>query len=855
MDTTLLVNLSGQTYERLDVFEDIPITLTIQQSDLTDLTSRRVPYSNTLVIPDTSNNAQILEHYYEINGIDFNPLQKLPCVVQYRGTDIFQGVLRLNAVIQNATSRTYEVFILGEVTDFTTQIKDFDLQEYDWIDYNHTLNYSAVTKSWEAKSDTNDGIFDGDIIYPLVNYGLFYTGSSTTPFWSYDFDSPTSFSLSGNPVSPGAFKPAIRIKAVLDKIFENTDYNYVSDFFETDYFKSIYMDTFQNGELGANSASAITNQNIFKVFTNRILYYSPTQIVRNLNWNNISPDGYDPLNNFVLGPTNSQTVPATESYFRAPFTGDYFFNIRFNYVNVGLFTDFYYFNIIANKGNDPATLDSEPSFYVSPQLVGGLTEGTANLYFSGTVQQGEYVKLLLLTDIFATGSLSQLAIKPYVVAGFAEPAPQWDLYFSPEFVDQSFVDFGVGIPNINALDFFKSLITMFNLVVVQDETTKQVRIEPYNWYYNDTDRNEQDWTQRVDLNSDMRIEPLSFDLSKEIIWTNSEPREDKLNNEYFFSKNQVYGRYRFVSTNNIFAGTQEYVLPFDSVPTNSLAGAPNIIIPEFYQLTNGLQQPYATKPHLFFWVGNRYSYTDVNKTIPGYWYLSSGGTAVQQTTYPAVSHLSSLDIQLPALVSDLNFDSAFDYFGNFNNQIPQFTPYNVFNLFWADYIDNIYSPETRRMTCRVFFNPIDLYQTSLKDKIFIKEANYTIEKITDADLVNRKLTQVSLIKDRVPYYKIIPPAPVYALSGNTPYPGVEPIYTTLCWVDFDNDAVCNETAPLITIYTFGTGTIQNWDKVYYDTGTSLKLLEQGYYLKQQGIPSPDTFVVVDNYGRILEQPC
>jgi hypothetical protein len=117
------------------------------------------------------------------------------------------------------------------------------------------------------------------------------------------------------------------------------------------------------------------------------------------------------------------------------------------------------------------------------------------------------------------------------------------------------------------------------------------------------------------------------------------------------------------------------------------------------------------------------------------------------------------------------------------------------------------------------------------------------------------LVCINGIITRVPYYKIIPPAPVYALSGNTPYPGVEPIYTTLCWVDFDNDAVCNETAPLITIYTFGTGTIQNWDKVYYDTGTSLKLLEQGYYLKQQGIPSPDTFVVVDNYGRILEQPC
>jgi hypothetical protein len=159
------------------------------------------------------------------------------------------------------------------------------------------------------------------------------------------------------------------------------------------------------------------------------------------------------------------------------------------------------------------------------------------------------------------------------------------------------------------------------------------------------------------------------------------------------------------------------------------------------------------------------------------------------------------------------------------------------------------------MTCRVFLKPIEILKTSLKDSIFIKDADWTIEKIVDADLVNKKLTQVSLIKDRVPYYKVIPPAPVYALSGNTPYPGVEPVYSTLCWVSFDKDAVCDETAPSLLLYTFGSGTIGNYDKVYYDTGVSLNLLEQGYYLKQQGLPSPDTFVVVDNYGRILEQPC
>jgi hypothetical protein len=857
MNTTLLVNLSGQTYQRLDLFEELPITLVIQQSDLTDLSARRVPYSKTIQLPDTSQNALVFEHYYEVNGVDFNPLNKVPCVVQYRGTDIFRGVLRLNAVNQTLNERTYEVYILGDVADFFSEIRDFDLQELNWVEYTHELNYTAVTESWEAKADTTDGLFDGDILYPLVNYGLVYTGSSTTPFWSYDFDTATSFSLSGNPVSPAAFKPAIRVKKVIDKIFSASTYTYQSDFFDTDYFKSIYMDTFQNGKIGVDSASAVTNQNIFKVFTNRILTFDSTVTVRPLNFNSTGAGGYDPLGNFTLGPTGTQT--AVESYFRVPYGGDYFFNFRCQLDNVGLFGSLYRGLFIANAGSDLTTLSNGANtFFSTPtfNLIAGSGSVDVNYFFSGTVQQGDYVKIYLVTDTFASAPLAQIQIGAYSTVGIQDTAPQWDLYFSPEFAtDRAVVDLNLGIPNLNAQDFMKSMITMFNLVAVQDVEEKTVRFEPYNWYYNDTDRTQQDWTNRVDLSQNYRIEPLSFDLSKEVIWTNLDTENEYLNKQFTDRFDFVYGRKKFVTQNNLFSGIQRYELPFGSVPTSGVTNAPNFIIPQFYYEINGNQTPYATKPHLFFWVGNRYAYKDIYKTVPGYWYMSSGTTVFEQTTYPAVSHLSSLDIQLPALVSDLNFEGTFDFFGNSNTQPVQFTQNTVYNLFWNDYIENIYSPETRRVTCKVFLTPVLLYQTSLQDKIWLKDANYTIEKINEADLVNKKTTEVQLIKDRLPYYKIVPPAPVYALSGNTPYPGVEPVYVTLCWVDFDQDAVCNETAPLISIYTFGSGTIGNWDKVYYDTGTQLKLLEAGYYLKQQGIPSPDTFVVIDNYGRILEQPC
>ena len=225
---------------------------------------------------------------------------------------------------------------------------------------------------------------------------------------------------------------------------------------------------------------------------------------------------------------------------------------------------------------------------------------------------------------------------------------------------------------------------MFNLLIIQDEPNKEIRIEPYNWYYNEEDRELRDWTQKLDISRQVRIEPLSFDLSKDITWTYDYTDFEYLPKLWTDRNDFVYGRFRFTTQNNVFSGEQVYQLPFGSCPTSGVTGAPNFIIPQFYYLNNQQEAPYATIPHLFFWVGNRYAYKDSLKTIQGSWYMLSGNTAVEWTTYPCVSHLSTLDSQLSDVISDLNFNSSFDFFGNSNTYINQFTPYTLYNVFWQD---------------------------------------------------------------------------------------------------------------------------------------------------------------------------
>lgn len=861
MNTQVLLFLDNQ-WNRLDLYEDVPISINIQEVDITDFETRKSIFSKQFVIPATSNNSNIFEHYFEVNGIEFDPLVKVPAVVQYKGTDIFNGILRLNSVIVNPTYTDFEVYIMGEVGDFISEIKNLTLRDLDYTDLQHENSYSAVTLSWEAKDNDTDGLFGGQVLYPLINYGLFYpSGTGATPAFTYTFDEPFSFDQSGNTVAPEFFKPSIRVKSVIDRLFSQTSYTLESEFFETDYFKSIYMDTFVNGKLGIESASAVTNQNIFKVYQRGggTSYRATSLGERRINFESFRDDGYDPLNNFTLGtPTrtafNPPNPPNNTDYFRVPFAGQYAFNYKFNFDgggNVGSAN--VQFQVIARKGPDLNTLDSAPAFAATAayNTLTAPNDFSVNWFFTGNCQSGEYVRLYLA--ILGGTQDAEVRFKPYSNGGIVTPAPVWDLYSSPTLTGQQLVDFKLGVPDLDAVNFLKAIILMFNLVVIQENTSKVIKMIPYNWYYNDFDRIQRDFTNKLDHNSTYTIEPLSFDLNKEIEFTYTKGSDEYLNRLFEDDKDYNFGRFKYISTSNLLTGVQKYELPFAPLPTTVVDGANNFIIPAVYKEENGRLNPYSFKPHIFFWVGNRYAYKDPLKSQQGSWYLSSGSTPVEQTTYPCVSHLTSLDISIPSLVSDLSFGGEWDFFANYNPYPVVFSPYTLYNTFWKDYIDNNYSNETRRLRGRFFMKPLDLYETKLTDKIYVKDSFYRIEKITDGDLVNDKLTDISLIKERGGYYKITPPSPYYTLSGNTPYPGPQLFFTDVCYTGVTIGPVCSGTTPTQTLITFGVSGFSNNQVVYYDSGGVYTPVPIGVYLRPTG--GTDTFVVINIQGTILEQDC
>ena len=151
--------------------------------------------------------------------------------------------------------------------------------------------------------------------------------------------------------------------------------------------------------------------------------------------------------------------------------------------------------------------------------------------------------------------------------------------------------------------------------------------------------------------------------------------------------------------------------------------------------------------------------------------------------------------------------------------------------------------------------PLDIYQTKLNDKIFVKDSYYRIEKINEADLTSNKLTDIQLIKELGGYYKILPPAPEYfILKGEGTYPVLVAPVALQVYISTLQYLVCSNQS-LGTVYQYGGGGILYEYATVVSDPNSLtpSFIPQGTYLKDP--TTNKTFVVINNYGQIIEEPC
>ena len=737
----------------IDLYEEDPIKLTYSIEDITNTNVKSV-FSRTFRVPATTHNYEFFTTAFEINGLDFDVTQKYNADILDNGALITSGILMMKKIYRSEKTGKidYECFFLGETRSFGSVLGDKMLTALDFTEYSHALSMTEIVASWQAfpEGGLNDGLFNGDILYPLVDFGNYY--NSTT-------GAPTGTDISGKPATgttgdhftelnqglpANRFKPMVRTKVIWDKIFETAGFTYSSNFIESDRFRHLYTSAW-----GTEPDRTVVDDSIgtWRYDLGNSQSISSTVIFSDLVFG--EDLGYNPV-------TGIYTVPTTINGIAVPALSTFTFG----------------YSISGAVSGDP---DGPGGVDITARVV-HLSGGVFTYYDTDTINAGTSQTLYS----FGAGAIS-IAVSPgdqvYVELFESAGAIGQSIINAGYFTCNGAVD-GVQIvtnlrDDYKQIDFIKDIITRFRLVMAPDKLDRNnFIIEPWVDYIATGDYF--DWTKKVDLNKDFVIEPLFFTQTEEIDFIDRQDR-DYLNDLNLNEFGEVFGMLKVDSNNELLKGKRDVttLTPPTPVTQIQLGGYSNgkwFIIPQIYAVEPGsnpnyiLQKiPMSAHTRLLFYNGLVDTYLENGVSAPWYDELNN-----QYLNFPMVGFYEDF----PNTASSLNLNWQIET--GYINQSPvandPLIGQSAYTAYWKQYIDSLYSKFGRRVTVYVELSSDDLREFSFDDLVFIKDTYYYVEKIYDVPVGQDALVKVDLIKIEFPINittTIPPDDPSQATPWNT----------------------------------------------------------------------------------------
>jgi hypothetical protein len=622
----ILIELNNLRYN-LDLFQEESIEVNYNIADINDISSRNSSYTKTVTIPETSLNRQIFGDIADLSvSSTFNPNLKTKCWVLVDTVVVLDGYLQLRNVKDDIDlgGRVYEIVIFAENDNFVKELQELELTDLDFSELSHTYSSTNITTSWTQS--WNWGYY-----YPLIDYGF---------DWDYTDISGTKFGR--NDVEVGDMYPATNVKYILDKIFAAADYSYQSDFLNSNVFRDLYVpynrDVLKKDISGLDDKFAValttpqTFTNSFVPFVSTINLDIPQFLgLYRIPFNNESvpygdPDGlYDTTNyEFVAG----------SSFPQSRFVCD--FDISFLYLGD---TDFDYIygnstnpqtafipanSICFRRSKNPATGQDVVGGVVIP--VNGsnvptpfLVDSISNLEITGPgVSIGltaTRVKGQISTDLLDDTTVERTRLYPgekvWVEVRYSCSGRELlnligvgnniitlnlgnvfyniltDNLSAGEFIDYNFT---VVPKNIKQLDFFTSLIKMFNLYVEPSkENDRTLLIEPREQFYEGGEI--VDWTYKLDIGTPLDIKILAETQNKKTTFTYKEDK-DYYNTDYKdFRAGRIYGQFEYDIDNDFVTGEKKVELIFSPTPVVQVPSSNKLVIPKIGKIQNNLFSP------------------------------------------------------------------------------------------------------------------------------------------------------------------------------------------------------------------------------------------------------------------------
>jgi hypothetical protein len=296
----------------LDTYDDLDISLTYQIDDIENITLKKSSFSKTIILPGTPNNNEYFKNIYDVNidisETSYNPKKALPVQVLIGDELIFQGNLQLLNIITNQKQVDYEIIIAGVFKNIMVGFADYYLSQLDLKEYDHYRSVSSIQQSWDNIININNpdpllGIQSSQgtgYIYPITISGqnVVTAPNGVKVFNAFDLN------------------PAVYVKTLIDKMFEFAGYSYTSNFFNTDYFKSLVVPT----ETPEYSSQEILDKTV------RVTYDTPQPFQRPINVANSLQQYFSPLSTLSGTVALSKMLSKSNSYWsNSTYNGSWYF--------------------------------------------------------------------------------------------------------------------------------------------------------------------------------------------------------------------------------------------------------------------------------------------------------------------------------------------------------------------------------------------------------------------------------------------------------------------------------------------------------------------------------------------------
>jgi len=545
----------------LDLFKDETITISDNITGLFDVGTLPTDFSRQITLPGSKKNNQFFEQYYDIsveNPFLFSTSNKVDAYFDFDGLYLASGYLQLNKVnvVANKYIDSYEVTIFGSLASFAREVNRAFLTDITTLtDLNHSASYANITSSW------SDGLFNGDIVYPLIDYGKDIAYQSSLD-GKYGIDNPNGA------LSVQDFKPAIKVKKVWDAIFEQFGYTYQSDFLTSSIFDQMYMVLHNGGKYPEFDGVDLETYGQVKIGPISGST-SDTQLITEGNWAQLRWENnqFDPQ--FNIGDNMSYMQDDRQS----PLEG----SIRLKFkvsgsAGVPQFSIGLYETGSINTGSQADINDGTGSYWSEEitnwnnylQQEYSVTSGVGDVEYdleyywkSNVIPANKAVYPMLKYETFG-GSNFTVTLAPD-----GDEKSYWEVNQQTYAADWRVMDIAsqmpVGKNGIKMIDFIKAVQRNFNLVIYPSKTKpKEFIVETFNnWYKQGEVKN---FNKYINLDDKFEVIPANNLAVNKLTFGHTEDA-DLLAQNFKKETNRPYGESFYIDTENFFSQGEFKVEP------------------------------------------------------------------------------------------------------------------------------------------------------------------------------------------------------------------------------------------------------------------------------------------------------